>query len=129
MSRMANIVVKDCGSERVVSLLADHLNDTGMSQSLSVQLASIFESAEGVSSLGDSEFAEDSEMETLTLDFGLVSWLSSVGLNELISINRQARTRGVRLVLANVQEPVRKVFALTRLERMFELSEPQAQSI
>ncbi|WP_197231106.1 STAS domain-containing protein [Novipirellula artificiosorum] len=58
---------------------------------------------------------------TLNLDLAEVSWVSSVGLNELIEINLHAKKSGVRLVLTNVQSVVREVFMLTRLERMFEV--------
>lgn len=56
----------------------------------------------------------------LNLDLKRVERISSDGLNELIGINSLARSRGVRLVLLDVQEAVRGIFALTRLERMFE---------
>ena len=49
----------------------------------------------------------DASIQKLTVDFESVHWVSSQGLNELISINRIAKTRGIRLILANVQEPVR----------------------
>jgi len=58
----------------------------------------------------------------LNLDLGQVERISSAGLNELIGINSAARSRGIRLVLLDVQESVREVFVLTRLERMFEFA-------
>ncbi|WP_442505829.1 STAS domain-containing protein [Novipirellula sp. SH528] len=68
---------------------------------------------------------------TLKLDLGGVDWLSSVGLNELISINRKARKLGVKLILTEVGETVREVFALTRLERMFHVvwSDPSDEDL
>ncbi|TWU25002.1 putative anti-sigma factor antagonist BtrV [Novipirellula galeiformis] len=56
---------------------------------------------------------------TLNLDLGDVDWLSSVGINELIQVNRKARKVGVKFVLTEVGDSVREVFELTRLERMF----------
>tara|TARA_R110002049_G_scaffold285698_4_gene467071 strand:- start:231751 stop:232161 length:411 start_codon:yes stop_codon:yes gene_type:complete len=136
MSGMPDIVVKESGSERVICVLADHLNHSDSIDSLSRLLGALFNTFESSSDSDDECVAlceeyfgetDGSEIDKLTLDFRQVGWLSSDGLNELISINRQARTRGLRLVLSNVQEPVREVFALTRLERMFELAEPQAK--
>ena len=53
--------------------------------------------------------------------------ISSAGLNELINMNRQSKSRGARFVLENVHESLRDVFALTRLERMFEFAEHSAE--
>jgi anti-anti-sigma factor len=60
------------------------------------------------------------EGESIVLD--LQSWtrISSEALNELISLHTLAKTVGVRLVLANVASDLRKIFAITRLERMFD---------
>lgn len=68
---------------------------------------------------------EEDSLETLTIDLASLAWLGSFGLNHLISIHREARSRGIRVVLANVQAEVREVLVLTRLERIFEL-EPLA---
>lgn len=126
---MIVVFVRDCGSERVVSVSTNHINDASSADSLSRRLASMFESELLAGQGVDSPANQAGQLiDTLTLDFQRVGWLSSQGLNELISINRLVRTRGVRLILANVQEPVRKVFALTRLERMFEVLEPKAQA-
>ena len=58
---------------------------------------------------------------TLVLDLGQLAQLSSECLNQLISVNCHARSQGVQLVLANLCEPLRAVFRITRLDRLFEL--------
>ncbi|MEM8671483.1 MAG: STAS domain-containing protein [Planctomycetota bacterium] len=58
----------------------------------------------------------------LNLDFRQVNRVGSEGLNELIAINSHARCDGVQVVLVNVQENVREVFSMTRLERLFEFA-------
>ena len=65
--------------------------------------------------------ADRADLE-LTVDFSDIGRLTSIALNELINMNRQARTRGVQLVLANVSDSLRDIFTLTRLERMFNFS-------
>ena len=57
----------------------------------------------------------------LVLDLGQLGQLSSECLNQLISANCHARSQGVQLVLANLSEPLRAVFRITRLDRLFEL--------
>lgn len=72
--------------------------------------------------------SQDDHQEVLNLDFKEIDWISSAALNELIGINSQARSQGVRIVLVDVQQSVRDVFALTRLERMFEFSSSTVQA-
>ena len=124
---MSSILIRGDGSERVVSFSASDLNDGRSDDSLSRRVMELLDP--DPSHAGSSEFHGETCCETLTLDFESIGWLSSDGLNELITINRKARTHGVRLVLANLQDPVRRVFALTRLERMFELAEPAPQTL
>jgi anti-anti-sigma factor len=49
------------------------------------------------------------------IDFHKVQYLSSAGFRPLLSLNRQVRERGGRLVLCNMQPQVQEVFAVTRL--------------
>ena len=49
------------------------------------------------------------------LDFRAVTYLSSAGFRPLLSLNRQVRQRGGRVVLCNLQPQVQEVFAVTRL--------------
>lgn len=103
------------GTERVVLIPHEEINDSLAAREISVQLVELIDSETD---------SEEGELETLHLDLHQIDWISSVGLNELIGIHRRARSRGIRLVLSNVRESVRDVFALTRLERTFEV-EPQ----
>lgn len=113
MGREALISVRDAGNERVISFSRRHINTDSTAREIAGSLGEMLD--EG----------EEGEFETLNLDLEKVDWLSSVALNHLIGINRSARDRGIRLVLTNVQQSVREVFALTRLERMFELMSPE----
>ena len=92
-------------SIQTVTLSQEHLNNMGAARQVAGHLDQLAESA------ADSQ---------LNIDLKEVERITSAGLNELIGINSQARSCGVRLVLLDVQEAVRDVFALTRLERMFE---------
>ena len=55
------------------------------------------------------------------VDLGQVTWISSAGLNELIRLQAQSRASGIHLRLRSLNEVVRDVFRITRLERIFEL--------
>ena len=106
MSQAELIRVRVDGNNRVVSLSTEHLNQMAAARQLGIDLNDLFE--------------EQSDATRWSLDFRDVDRITSVGLNELIGINSQARSRGVQLVLLDVCETVRDVFALTRLERLFE---------
>ncbi|QDV42935.1 STAS domain protein [Stieleria neptunia] len=54
------------------------------------------------------------------VDLGQVTWISSAGLNELIRLQAQSRASGIHLRLRSLNEAVRDVFRITRLERIFE---------
>ncbi|TWT55082.1 STAS domain protein [Rubripirellula amarantea] len=107
-------VVKQ-GSETTVSIPQHHLSRCESARKLSSDVCSLVE-----------EIAEcdgsDDEQSHLNLDFASVDRITSAGLNGLIRMNTKFRSHGVRLVLVNVPTPVREVFELTRLERMFEFA-------
>ncbi|QDT10913.1 STAS domain-containing protein [Planctomycetes bacterium K23_9] len=62
----------------------------------------------------------------LEIDFADIQTLSSAHLGGLIRANREARGMNVALVLVNVCDPVKEIFSLTRLDRMFTFVEKRA---
>jgi len=57
----------------------------------------------------------------LTLDFGAVDFLSSVGLGTLLTVHKQLRSRGGRLAVVNVRPHVYEVFAVTRVTTVLDV--------
>ena len=51
----------------------------------------------------------------VVLDFQAVTYVSSAGFRPLLSLNRQVRERGGRLVLCNMRPEVEEIFTVTRL--------------
>lgn len=112
MSQVEAIQVRADGAHRTVFLSPGNLKDIDTARWTAGQVKELINS--------DSDLpSEDSHLQ---LDFQDIERLNSVWLNELIGINRKARSRGVRLVLVNVQESVRDVFSVTRIDRLFEFS-------
>jgi anti-anti-sigma factor len=109
MSIAETLQVTSQGLLTTITLDEDNLNQVGAGQNISTHLR---------------EMAEDEELLRrsiqLNLDLKRIDRITSAGLNELIGINSLARSRGIRVVLLDVQVSVREIFALTRLERMFE---------
>jgi anti-anti-sigma factor len=62
----------------------------------------------------------------LTLDFGAVDFLGSLGLAALLTAHKQLRARGGRLTVMNVRPHVYEVFTVTRLTTVFEVCQQEA---
>lgn len=58
--------------------------------------------------------------ESLVLDFVRVTFIDSAVLKELLRARAELTERGVRLVLAGVPAPVRRLLDLTRTSELFE---------
>ena len=112
MSHAEMIQVRADGAEKTVSFSPDHLNCVATAGQIAFHLMEL---------MGSLKVCE-SENHCLKLDFTRVDRINSAGLNELIGINSHARSRGIRLELLDVQQAVRDVFELTRLERLFQFS-------
>ena len=113
MSQSELMTVRVDGTEKVISFSHSHINDLTTARQIAGHVGEMIEQSDG---------RDEGSWETLSVDFQRVNRVSSVALNQLIGIQRQARSRGIRLVLTNVPQSVRDVFALTRLERMFEFA-------
>ncbi len=122
MSQTDLIRVRVDGAERTISFSPDHLNDSSTAEQIAGHLNDLVAADDGSAAGGDPP-------QTLNLDFNEIDSLSSAALNQLIGINRQARRCDIRLVLTNVQESVRDLFELTRLERSFELTSPEEMAL
>ena len=99
-------VSKD-GNSRTILFRSEHINTVTTARQIASELISII---------------SDEEFETLNVDLSDVPSLGSTALNELISINSNAKQRGVQMVLTNVCDNVQQVLLLTRLERIFAVS-------
>ncbi len=59
----------------------------------------------------------------VALDMGNVGFLPSLSLGGLVQLAQVFKARGQRLVLANLQAPVRQTITITRLDRLFEIQD------
>ena len=124
MSHPTLIKIHTDGSRRTVRFSTEHINDASTARRITTQVTDLLEERYGdlnVPTFDNPVSADRADLE-LTVDFSDIGRLTSIALNELINMNRQARTRGVQLVLANVSDSLRDIFTLTRLERMFNFS-------
>ena len=114
------IEIRLAGTEEAISFAVEELRSISGARNVRWQLDRM------IKDVGEESVPVDQSSPVVLIDLSKLGWIGSVGLNELISMNRSARSRGVRIVLQNVQDSLRSIFQLTRLERMFEF-EPESE--
>lgn len=62
------------------------------------------------------------QTSSLVLDFAGVSAVDAGGLGLLLELRREAQARGIRLRVTNASRLVSRVFEITRLDSVFEVS-------
>jgi anti-sigma B factor antagonist len=65
----------------------------------------------------------------MVVDMEQVPFISSAGLRSLLAADRTARVGGGRVVLAALQEPVRQVFEMSKLNHIFSLHDSVEKAI
>ncbi|WP_372896910.1 STAS domain-containing protein [Stieleria sp.] len=99
-----------------------HFHDCSLVVSPSLKVINRRKSARKISSKVNDALDQPREhmVTDVIVDLGQVTWISSAGLNELIRLRAQSRASGIHLRLRSLNEAVRDVFRITRLERIFE---------
>ncbi len=69
---------------------------------------------------------DQSTSPKLLLDFTGVEHLSSAALGALININNRIRKKGGQLRLAGIQPEIYEVFAITKLNKLFQIHDDAA---
>ncbi|MDV6031337.1 MAG: STAS domain-containing protein [Phycisphaera sp. RhM] len=102
-----------------------HFHDCSLVVSPSLKVINRRKSARKISSKVNAALDQPREhtVTDVIIDLGQVTWISSAGLNELIRLRAQSRASGIHLRLRSLNEAVRDVFRITRLERIFEFDE------
>ncbi len=93
--------------DRRILLMQHHLNHVNQTRDVVIRVT---------------ESLDAGGVDVIELDLADMRVMTSATLNELITLNTRAKSCGVRLVLTNLADDLRDVFAITRLERMFELA-------
>ena len=63
------------------------------------------------------------------LDFTPTAYIDSSGLGALVSISKRVREAGGDLRLAGLNEDLRSLFELTKLDTLFAISDTPAQTL
>jgi anti-sigma B factor antagonist len=59
----------------------------------------------------------------IVLDMSHVSYIDSAGLGSLVALLKDARNQGKSIVLASLKPNVKRIFEMTRLDRVFKISD------
>jgi anti-sigma B factor antagonist len=65
----------------------------------------------------------------LLLDFSTVDFLSSAALGKLITLDKKMKAHGGVLKLANIRAEIYEVFAITKLNRLFDIRKDEADAL
>lgn len=65
----------------------------------------------------------------LLLDFSGVAYLSSTMLGRLVRLHKKMAAKGEKLRLCGIRSHLRSVFAITRLDRLFDITDGKADAL
>jgi anti-sigma B factor antagonist len=65
----------------------------------------------------------------LLLNFSNVQFLSSAALGKLITLDKKVKSTGGKLKLSNILSDIYEVFAITKLNRLFEIHDDEKEAL
>ena len=114
MSSRERIVVVDLPRATVVRFLDHKIIDASEIEQMGAELISL---------------VDDDQRTQILLNFEGVEFLSSAALNQLIKLHRRVKSVGGAVRICSLHSQIREVFALTRLDRMFEIMKTEEAAL
>ena len=75
------------------------------------------------------QLVEEENRQKLLLNFSTVEFLSSAALGKLITLDKKVKTHGGKLKLTNIRPEIYEVFAITKLNKLFDIKEDEADAL
>ena len=72
---------------------------------------------------------EVEKREKLLLNFSTVDFLSSAALGKLITLDKKSKAHGGVLKLSNIRPEIFEVFTITKLDRLFDIKDDEADAL
>ncbi|MCE9547851.1 MAG: STAS domain-containing protein, partial [Planctomycetia bacterium] len=72
---------------------------------------------------------EEEQRKKLLLNFSNVEFLSSAALGKLITLDKKVKKVGGQLKLSNIRPEIYEVFAITRLNRLFDIKDDESDAL
>jgi anti-sigma B factor antagonist len=84
-----------------------------------------------IQELGQEMFrlVETDGRQRVLLDFSSVDFLSSAALGKLITLDKKMKAHGGVLKLSNIRSEIYEVFAITKLNRLFDIRRDEADAL
>lgn len=84
-----------------------------------------------IQELGNEMFqlVEVEKRNKLLLNFSSVDFLSSAALGKLITLDKKMKVQGGVLKLSNIRPEIYEVFAITKLNRLFDIKDDEADAL
>lgn len=87
--------------------------------------------AANIQELGDelNALVDKDKNKSLVLNFATVEFLSSAALNKLIILDKKVKGAGGKMRLCNLRPEIYEVFAITRLNQVFEIKANENEAL
>ena len=114
MATNRHLEVSDVGDVTVVRLTDRKVVDEANIQELGKELFNL---------------VEEDNRKNLLLNFSAVGFLSSSALGKLITLDKKVKAHGGKLKLSNIRPEIYEVFAITKLNKLFEIKDDEAEAL
>jgi anti-sigma B factor antagonist len=75
------------------------------------------------------QLVEEYGRKKLLLNFSSVEFLSSAALGKLITLDKKVKANGGKLKLSNIRTEIYEVFAITKLNKLFDIRDDEADAL
>ena len=75
------------------------------------------------------QLVEVENYRKMVLNFSAVDFLSSAALGKLITLDKKMKAKSGTLKLCNIRAEIYEVFAITRLNRLFDIKDEEADAL
>jgi anti-sigma B factor antagonist len=75
------------------------------------------------------QLVETEKRQNLVVNFSSVDFLSSAALGKLITLHNRIKARGGTLRLCSIRPEIYEVFVITKLNRLFDIREDEADAL
>jgi anti-anti-sigma factor len=75
------------------------------------------------------DLVERQGRKKIILNFANVEFLSSAALGKLIGFDKRVKQNGAELMLSNIRPEIYEVFAITKLTKLFDIKDDEADAL
>ncbi len=114
MASLRRIVISESANVSVVRFTDEKIIDSDAIQELGQELFDLI---------------EKEDRKKIVLNFSNVEFLSSAALGKLITFEKKAKRAGAELILTNISSDIFQVFAITNLDKLFQIKDTEADAL